>query len=149
MNRGAKGLLLGTALVFSFAFAAELVGLELGPPAPGFDPSDLKTYRLAEKRRVFGPGDRAVLFVLRWRFEEEDVGPLPIELYLIPPKGTLVRIGYTLNVPPAWVGRTISTYAYLRLTPERVRLYAGRWTVYVLANGELKGTGLFELRPDR
>jgi len=145
----ARGLVWALLLVLSSAFAAELVGLEIGPPAPGFDPGDLKTYHLAEKRQVFGPEDPAVLFVLRWRFEKEDVGPLPIELYLIPPKGELVRIAYTLEVPPAWVGRTIATYAYFRLTPEKVRLFAGRWTVYILANGELKGTGFFELRPDR
>ena len=55
-----------------------------------------------------------------------------------------MRIGYTFNVPPTRVGRTVPTYVNFRLTPEKARLFAGRWTVYVLANGELKGTG-----PDR
>ncbi len=131
----------------SLAMAAELVGVEIGAPAPGFDPKDLATYRIGEAKRVFGPGDPAVLFVLTWRFQAEDVGPLPIELYLIPPRGALVRIAYGLEVRPAWVGRTIRTFAYLHLTPARIRAQAGTWTVYVLANGELRGTARFELRP--
>ena len=142
-----KPLALLLAGFLSLSLAAELVGVQMGVPGAGFRPEDLKTYRIAEARNVFGPGDPAILFVLRWRFEPEDVGPLAIEVYLIPPRGELVRIAYTLEVPPAWVGREIATYAYYRLSPEKVRARRGTWTAYFLANGEQKGTARFELRP--
>ncbi len=133
--------------VFSLTLAAQLVEVRMGVPAPGFDPADLRTYWIGEARNVFDQTDPAVLFVLLWRFSEDDVGPLAIELYLLPPKGELVRIGYTLEVKPAWVGRTIATYAYYHLTPAKVRAKSGTWTVYFLANGELEGTARFELIP--
>lgn len=131
------------------AFASRLVHVELGVPGTGFDPADLKTYRLTEVRRVFYPDDPAVLFRLRWRIEKEDVGPLPLELYLIRPDGGLERAGYVLTVKPVWVGRVISTYFYFRLTPGKVRAFPGTWMAYLLANGELKGTATFVLRPAR
>jgi len=147
VRRSAKLLLVSVAWAFSLTFAAQLVGFEMGVPSPRFDPADLKTYRIAEARNAFGPTDPAILFVLKWRFKPADVGPLAIELYLIPPKGELVRIAYTLKVPSAWVGRTIATYAYYHLTPEKIRARSGTWVVYFLANGELKGTARFELNP--
>ncbi len=128
------------------AFAARLAGVEVGVPAPGFDPADLKTYRIAEARDVFYPSDPAVLFKVRWKFEKEDVGPLPLELYLIRPDGGLERAGYVLEVKPAWVGRVIPTYFYFRLTPAKVRAFPGTWIAYLLANGELKGIVRFTLR---
>ena len=128
------------------AFAARLASVEVGVPAPGFDPADLKTYRLAEARDVFYPSDPAVLFKIRWKFEKEDVGPLPLELYLIRPDGGLEHAGYVLEVKPAWVGRAIPTYFYFRLTPAKVRAFPGTWTAYLLANGELKGIVRFTLR---
>ena len=131
------------------AFAAQLAGVEVGVPAPGFDPADLKTYRIAEARDVFYSSDPAVLFKVRWKFGKEDVGPLPLELYLIRPDGGLEHAGYVLEVKPAWVGRAIPTYFYFRLTPAKVRAFPGTWTAYLLANGELKGTATIELRPAR
>ncbi len=147
MHWSARLLIAGASWALSLALAAQLVGVRMGVPAPGFDPADLKTYRIAEARNVFGPEDPAILFVLEWRFEASDVGPLAIEVYLIPPRGELVRVAYTLEVPPAWIGREIATYAYYHLTPEKVRARSGTWTAYFLANGELKGTARFELRP--
>ncbi len=128
------------------AFAARLAGVEIGVPAPGFDPADLKTYRIAEARDVFYPSDPAVLFKVRWEFGKKDVGPLPLELYLIRPDGGLERAGYVLEVKPAWVGRVIPTYFYFRLTPAKVRAFPGTWIAYLLANGELKGIVRFTLR---
>ena len=128
------------------AFAARLAGVEIGVPAPGFDPADLKTYRIAEARDVFYPSDPTVLFRVRWKFEKEDVGPLPLELYLIRPDGGLERAGYVLTVKPAWAGRVIPTYFYFRLTPAKVRAFRGTWIAYLLANGELKGIVRFTLR---
>ncbi len=126
-------------------FAARLAGVEVGVPAPGFDPADLKTYRIAEARDVFYPSDPAVLFKVRWKFEKEDVGPLSLELYLIRPDGGLEHAGYVLEVKPAWVGRAIPTYFYFRLTPAKVRAFPGTWIAYLLANGELKGIVRFTL----
>ncbi len=142
-----KPLALLLAGLLSLSLAAELVGVQMGVPGADFRPGDLRTYRIAEARNVFGPEDPAILFVLNWRFEPEDVGPLAIEVYLVPPGGKLVRVAYTLEVPPAWAGREIATYAYYRLSPEKVRARSGTWTAYFLANGELKGTAGFELRP--
>jgi len=139
-------LTLAFALLLPLALAAELLGVELGVPAPGFDPADLKTYRIAEARDVFYSSDPAVLFRVRWKFEGEDVGPLPLELYLIRPDGGLEHAGYVLEVKPAWVGRAIPTYFYFRLTPAKVRAFPGTWTAYLLANGELKGIVRFTLR---
>ena len=144
-----RRLTLAFALLLPLALAAKLLGVELGVPASGFNPADLKTYRIAEARDVFYPSNPAVLFKVRWKFEKEDVGPLPLELYLICPDGGLERAGYVLEVKPAWVGREIPTYFYFRLTPAKVRAFPGTWIAYLLANGELKGTATIELHPAR
>jgi len=140
---------IGTALVFALGlgWAARLERVEMGPPAPGFDPADLHTYKIARPAHVFHAADGAIVFVTYWRFEDGDAGEEAFEMYLIPPRGEVERAGYSFDVPKSWEGRVKPTFWHFKLNPTKARTQAGEWTVYFLFNGELKGQLTFRLEP--
>ncbi|WP_456446771.1 hypothetical protein [Oceanithermus sp.] len=134
-------------LALGLAFAAQLERVEMGPPAPGFDPADLHTYKIARPAHVFHAADGAIVFVTHWRFEPGDAGEEAFEMYLIPPRGEVERAGYSFDVPKSWEGRVKPTFWHFKLNPTKARVQAGEWTVYFLFNGELKGQVNFRLEP--
>ncbi|WP_457637118.1 hypothetical protein [Oceanithermus sp.] len=134
-------------LLAQLAAAADLVRVEMGPAAPGFDPADLHTYKIARQTREFHAGDGAIVFVTYWRFEPADVGAQTFEMYLIPPRGEVEQAGYTFAVPASWAGKVKPTFWHFKLNPTKARQQAGKWTVYFLFNGQLKGEAAFSLSP--
>ena len=143
-----RGWILAVLLLLApAALAAELVRVEMGTPAPGFDPADLHTYKIAQPASVFHGGDGAIIFVTYWRFDAADVGEHAFEMYLLPPRGEVERAGYSFAVPAGWVGKVKPTFWHFRLNPTKARQQAGKWTVYFLFNGYLKGQTGFELAP--
>ncbi|WP_457629987.1 hypothetical protein [Oceanithermus sp.] len=144
MRRLLFALLVTLALA---AGAAELVRVEMGPAASGFDPADLHTYKFVRQTHEFHGDDGAIVFVTYWRFEQEDAGEQPFEMYLIPPRGEVERAGYTFAVPASWAGKVKPTFWHFKLNETKARQQQGRWTVYFLFNGELKGQTYFDLAP--
>ncbi len=134
-------------LLLGSAQAASLAKVRMGLPQPGFNPSDLRTYRIAKATQTFNGDAGAVVFITSWRFFEDDAGERAFEMYLISPRDTVERAGYTLTVGKSWAGKVIPTFWYFRITPEKARIFEGTWTVYFLFNGELMGTTSFRLRP--
>jgi hypothetical protein len=134
-------------LLLTAATAAELVRVEVGVPGPGFNPADLHTYKIARETRLFHGDDREIVFVTYWRFSAADVGPQAFEMYLLPPRGEVERAGYSFSVPASWAGKVKPTFWHFNLNPTKARQQAGKWTVYFLFNGELKGKTSFELSP--